>query len=213
MDFSAVFLVLLGLIGGLVLTVIPVAPAGLTIPAALAFVMVLRGWHSVPWWCWVIQLAFVVLLFAIDNIMHAFGIAKLGASRDAMVWGGTAVVLAPIGLGMVFGPVGGIVGAPLGAVVGTIAGELRSRTRLADEVATDPPTLAPPPTGDAWARTAAVSSRSGAPGDAANGPVPGQPRLAHLGIAAFAAWVAGLFVRIGLVTVQAVVAVVAVWNT
>jgi len=181
MDYSSVFLVLLGLIGGLALTVIPVAPAGLTVPAALVLVLLLRGWHAVPWWCWVVQVAFVMLLFAIDNVMHAFGAARLGASRDAMVWGGTAVVVAPIGLGMLFGPIGGIVGAPLGAVVGTVAGELRSRARTENAAGT--------------------------------GAAAGKPRLAHLGIAAFAAWIAGLLVRTGLVTVQAIIAVIAVWNT
>ena len=205
MDLTAILLVLAALIGGLVLTVIPVAPAGITVPAALLLVISLRGWHAVPWWCWAVMFALLVLLLAVDNLLHAVGVARLGASRDAQVWGGTAIVLTPIALGIVFGPVGGVIGAPLGAVVGTIAGELRARARTLStagaRAALGTRAIAP---------TRGINRRAARSGTSA---APVAPRMHHLGVAALLAWIAGMLVRIALVTVQAIIALVVVWHT
>lgn len=76
---------------------------------------------ELTWWFWVIEILFVVLLFAADTVANVFGIKKFGGSNAGM-WGSTIGLL----IGPFVIPFAGILMGPfLGAVIAELIVERR----------------------------------------------------------------------------------------
>lgn len=102
-----------------------IAFAGLVYPIIPSVLFILLGFilyglffsfADLGWWFWIIEIMFVVLLFAADSISNIIGVKKFGGSKAGM-WGSTIGLL----IGPFVIPVAGILIGPfLGAVVGEL---------------------------------------------------------------------------------------------
>ena len=75
-----------------------------------------------PWWFWIIEILFIVLLFAADTVANLVGVKKFGGSKAGM-WGST--------IGLLIGPfvipfAGIIIGPFLGSVIAELVVEKTS---------------------------------------------------------------------------------------
>jgi uncharacterized protein len=94
----------------------PVIPAVLFIFGGFVAYGLFFDFGNLPWWFWMIQILFVVLLFGSDALANAFGVKKFGGSR-AGFWGST--------IGLIVGPfVLPFIGILLGPFIGAIIAEL-----------------------------------------------------------------------------------------
>lgn len=96
--------------------VYPIIPSVLFI--LLGFIMygLFYSFADLGWLFWVIEILFVVLLFAADSVSNLIGVKKFGGTKAGM-WGST--------IGLIVGPfiipvVGILVGPFLGAVIGEL---------------------------------------------------------------------------------------------
>lgn len=101
--------------------VYPILPGVLFLIGGFLLYGVFFSFSELSWWFWVIELLFVVLLFAADTVANAFGIKKFGGSNAGM-WGST--------IGLLFGPfvipfAGILIGPFLGAVIAELIVERR----------------------------------------------------------------------------------------
>ncbi len=116
MEIIGWVLVLLFFAIGFVGLVYPVIPAVLFIFGGFLIYGLFFDFSDLPWWFWVIQSLFVILLFGADALANAFGVKKFGGSR-AGFWGST--------LGLIIGPfVIPIAGILIGPFLGAILAEL-----------------------------------------------------------------------------------------
>ena len=96
--------------------VYPIIPSVLFIFAGFIVYGLFFTFADLPWWFWVIEVLFTVLLFAADTVANIIGVKKFGGSKAAM-WGST--------IGLLIGPfvipfLGIILGPFLGAVIAEI---------------------------------------------------------------------------------------------
>ena len=96
--------------------VYPIIPSVLFIFAGFLAYGLFFSFADLPWWFWVIEVLFTVLLFAADTVANIIGVKKFGGSKAAM-WGST--------IGLLIGPfvipfLGIILGPFLGAVIAEI---------------------------------------------------------------------------------------------
>lgn len=110
-------------------TVVPVLPGALFPLLALVAVGALDGWGTVPVVAWVALVVLLLLYLLADNVAQLLGVQRLGGSRRAMAYGTVGVVLGPVALAPVLGPLALVLGPPVGAVAGTILGERSSARR------------------------------------------------------------------------------------
>lgn len=102
-----------------------IAFIGLVYPIIPAVVFILGGFlmyglfftfSDLPWWFWLIEILFVILLFGADMMANAFGVKKYGGSK-AGIWGST--------IGLLIGPfIIPFFGILIGPFVGAIIAEL-----------------------------------------------------------------------------------------
>jgi uncharacterized protein len=96
--------------------VYPIIPSVLFIAAGFIAYGLFFSFGDFPWWFWVIEILFVILLFAADTVANLVGVKKFGGSNAGM-WGST--------LGLIFGPfVIPFAGIILGPFIGAIIAEL-----------------------------------------------------------------------------------------
>lgn len=96
--------------------VYPIIPSVLFIVAGFLAYGIFYSFSELPWWFWLIELLFVVLLFAADTVSNLIGVKKFGGSKAGM-WGST--------IGLLIGPfvipfAGILIGPFLGAVIGEL---------------------------------------------------------------------------------------------
>ncbi len=101
---------------GFIGLVYPVIPASLFIFGGFIIYGLFFSFADLPWWFWLIEILFVLLLFGADFLANAVGIKKFGGSR-AGLWGSTA--------GLIIGPfvipfAGILIGPFLGAILAEI---------------------------------------------------------------------------------------------
>ena len=96
--------------------VYPIIPSVLFILGGFIAYGLFFSFSELPWWFWLIELLFIVLLFAADTISNLIGVKKFGGSK-AGIWGST--------IGLLIGPfvipfAGILVGPFLGAIIGEL---------------------------------------------------------------------------------------------
>ena len=96
--------------------VYPIIPSVLFIVGGFIAYGLFFSFSELPWWFWLIEILFVLLLFGADTISNIVGVKKFGGSKAGM-WGST--------IGLLAGPFvipffGILVGPFLGAVIAEI---------------------------------------------------------------------------------------------
>ncbi len=96
--------------------IFPIIPSVLFIFAGFIAYGLFFTFAELPWWFWVIQILFTILLFTADTVANLVGVKKFGGSKAAM-WGST--------IGLLIGPfvipfLGIILGPFLGAIIAEI---------------------------------------------------------------------------------------------
>lgn len=91
----------------------PIIPSVLFIVGGFIAYGLFFSFSELPWWFWLIQVLFVLLLFGADTVSNIVGVKKFGGSKAGM-WGST--------IGLLVGPFvipffGILVGPFLGAVI------------------------------------------------------------------------------------------------
>lgn len=116
MDILAWILILLCFAIGFVGLIYPIIPAVLFILGGFVVYGLFYSFADLPWWFWLIQTLFVVLLFGADTIANLFGVKRFGGSKAGM-WGST--------IGLIVGPfIIPIFGILIGPFAGAILAEL-----------------------------------------------------------------------------------------
>ncbi|WP_209851591.1 DUF456 domain-containing protein [Paenibacillus sediminis] len=107
---------------GLAGAVYPVLPGAL----AIYFAFFVYGWffsfEPFGVWFWIIQTLIVVVLFAADYIVNAWGVKKFGGSRASTILSTIGVIVGPFVI-----PAFGLV---LGPFIGAVIGELLNGSSL-----------------------------------------------------------------------------------
>lgn len=94
----------------------PIIPSVLFIAAGFIVYGLFESFSNLPWWFWLGQGLFVVLLFSADALANYVGVKKFGGSKAA-IWGST--------IGLLIGPfVIPVAGILVGPFVGAVAAEL-----------------------------------------------------------------------------------------
>lgn len=101
---------------GFIGLVYPIIPSVIFILGGFLLYGVFFSFAELPWWFWLIEVLFVVLLFGADMMANAFGVKKYGGSK-AGIWGSTIGLL----IGPIVLPFAGII---LGPFLGAILAEL-----------------------------------------------------------------------------------------
>lgn len=96
--------------------IFPIIPSVLFIVGGFITYGLFYSFTDLPWWFWLIQVLFVVLLFTADTVSNLIGVKKYGGSKAGM-WGST--------IGLLIGPFiipyfGILVGPFIGAFIGEI---------------------------------------------------------------------------------------------
>lgn len=116
MEIIGWIIILLFFVIGFIGLVYPIIPAVLFIFGGFIIYGLFFDFADLPWWFWLIQVLFVILLFGADALANAFGVKKFGGSK-AGLWGST--------IGLIIGPfVIPIFGILAGPFIGAIAAEL-----------------------------------------------------------------------------------------
>jgi uncharacterized protein YqgC (DUF456 family) len=109
-------LIIVCFIIGFIGLVYPIIPSVIFILGGFLLYGVFFSFAELPWWFWLIEVLFVVLLFGADMMANAFGVKKYGGSK-AGIWGSTIGLL----IGPIVLPFAGII---LGPFLGAILAEL-----------------------------------------------------------------------------------------
>lgn len=127
MDILAWILILLCFAIGFAGLIYPIIPAVLFILGGFVVYGLFYSFADLPWWFWLIQTLFVVLLFGADTIANLFGVKRFGGSKAGM-WGST--------IGLIVGPfIIPIFGILIGPFAGAILAELIfNKTKLKQAV-------------------------------------------------------------------------------
>ena len=116
MEIVGWIVILLFFAVGFVGLVYPIIPAVLFIFGGFLMYGLFFSFADLPWWFWLIESLFVILLFGADMVANAFGVKKFGGSK-AGLWGST--------IGLLIGPfVIPIAGILIGPFIGAILAEL-----------------------------------------------------------------------------------------
>lgn len=116
MEIFAWIVILLFFTVGFVGLIYPIIPAVLFIFGGFVVYGLFFDFGDLPWWFWLIESLFVILLFGADALANAFGVKKFGGSK-AGLWGST--------IGLIIGPfVIPIAGILVGPFIGAILAEL-----------------------------------------------------------------------------------------
>lgn len=91
----------------------PIIPSVLFVVGGFLAYGFFFSFSALPWWFWLIEILFIVLLFVADTVANLVGVKKFGGSKAGM-WGST--------IGLLAGPfvipfLGIVVGPFLGAVI------------------------------------------------------------------------------------------------
>ncbi|MCZ8536037.1 DUF456 family protein [Paenisporosarcina quisquiliarum] len=109
-------LIIISFVIGFIGLVYPIIPSVIFIMGGFLLYGVFFSFAELPWWFWLIQILFVILLFGADMMANAFGVKKYGGSK-AGIWGSTIGLL----IGPIVLPFAGII---LGPFLGAIIAEL-----------------------------------------------------------------------------------------
>lgn len=94
----------------------PIIPSVLFILAGFIVYGLFYSFSDLPWWFWVGEVLFVILLFGADTVSNIVGVKKFGGSKAA-IWGST--------IGLLIGPfVIPVAGILIGPFLGAILAEL-----------------------------------------------------------------------------------------
>lgn len=116
MEIFTWIVILLFFAVGFVGLIYPIIPAVLFIFGGFVVYGLFFDFGDLPWWFWLIESLFVILLFGADALANAFGVKKFGGSK-AGLWGST--------IGLIIGPfVIPIAGILVGPFIGAILAEL-----------------------------------------------------------------------------------------
>lgn len=116
MDIVAWLLIIAAFIIAFVGLVYPIIPSVIFILAGFVLYGLFNSFDALPWWFWVIEILFILLLFGADTLSNLFGVKKFGGSKAGM-WGSTVGLL----VGPFIIPFAGIILGPfLGAVIGEL---------------------------------------------------------------------------------------------
>lgn len=116
MEIIGWIIILLFFVIGFIGLIYPIIPAVLFIFGGFVMYGLFFDFADLPWWFWLIQVLFVILLFGADALANAFGVKKFGGSK-AGLWGST--------IGLIIGPfIIPIFGILVGPFIGAIAAEL-----------------------------------------------------------------------------------------
>jgi len=122
-------LIIICFIIGFIGLVYPIIPSVIFIIGGFLVYGLFFSFSELPWWFWLIESLFIILLFGADMMANAFGVKKYGGSK-AGIWGST--------IGLLVGPfiipfLGIILGPFLGAIIAEL---LITRTSLKQAVKT-----------------------------------------------------------------------------
>jgi len=122
-------LIIIFFIIGFIGLVYPIIPSVIFIIGGFLVYGLFFSFSDLPWWFWLIESLFIILLFGADMMANAFGVKKYGGSK-AGIWGST--------IGLLVGPfVIPFLGIILGPFIGAIIAELLiTRTSLKQAVKT-----------------------------------------------------------------------------
>ncbi|MFX3674392.1 MAG: DUF456 domain-containing protein [Paenisporosarcina sp.] len=114
---------------GFVGLVYPIIPSVVFVIGGFLVYGLFFSFADLPWWFWLIESLFIILLFGADMMANAFGVKKYGGSK-AGIWGST--------IGLLIGPfVIPFLGIILGPFIGAIIAELLiSRTSIKQAIKT-----------------------------------------------------------------------------
>ncbi|HWI48123.1 MAG TPA: DUF456 family protein [Rummeliibacillus sp.] len=113
MEYISWTLVILSFAIAFIGLIYPIIPSVLFIFLGFVIHGLFNGFSEFPWWFWVIEVLFTILLFGADSLANALGVKRFGGSK-AGIWGST--------IGLLIGPfvipfAGILVGPFLGAVI------------------------------------------------------------------------------------------------
>lgn len=125
MEILAWILVIACFIIAFIGLIYPIIPSVLFIFLGFIIHGLFNGFNEYPWWFWVTEILFTILLFGADTLANVFGVKRFGGS-EAGIWGST--------IGLLVGPfviplAGIIVGPFIGAVIAEL---LFSKSSLKD---------------------------------------------------------------------------------
>ncbi|MDM5334520.1 DUF456 family protein [Ureibacillus composti] len=116
MEFIAWILIIASFIIAFVGLVYPIIPSVLFILIGFIVYGLFFSFAELSWWFWIIEILFVILLFAADSVANLVGVKKFGGSKAGM-WGST--------IGLLVGPfIIPIAGILIGPFVGAVIGEI-----------------------------------------------------------------------------------------
>ncbi|MFJ8236950.1 DUF456 domain-containing protein [Ureibacillus sp. NPDC094379] len=116
MEIIAWVLIIASFIIAFVGLVYPIIPSVLFILIGFIVYGLFFSFAELSWWFWIIEILFVILLFAADSIANLVGVKKFGGSKAGM-WGST--------IGLLIGPfIIPIAGILIGPFVGAVIGEV-----------------------------------------------------------------------------------------
>lgn len=116
MEIIAWILIIASFIIAFVGLVYPIIPSVLFILIGFIVYGLFFSFVELGWWFWIIEILFVILLFAADSVANLVGVKKFGGSKAGM-WGST--------IGLLIGPfIIPIAGILIGPFVGAVIGEV-----------------------------------------------------------------------------------------
>lgn len=116
MEITAWILIVALFIIAFIGLVYPIIPSVLFILGGFIVYGLFFSFRDLPWWFWVIEILFVLLLFAADTVSNLVSVKKFGGSKAGM-WGST--------IGLLVGPfVIPIAGILVGPFIGAVIAEL-----------------------------------------------------------------------------------------
>ena len=116
MELIAWILIIASFIIAFVGLVYPIIPSVLFILIGFIVYGLFFSFAELSWWFWIIEILFVILLFAADSVANLVGVKKFGGSKAGM-WGST--------IGLLVGPfIIPIAGILIGPFVGAVIGEI-----------------------------------------------------------------------------------------
>lgn len=97
---------------GMAGAVFPILPGALAIYAAFFVYGLFFSFEPFGFWFWTIQTVIVVVLFAADYMVNAWGVKKYGGSRASVVGSTIGILIGPFvipAFGLIIGPLAGAI--------------------------------------------------------------------------------------------------------